>query len=77
MARNSTISGNVMGNLVWTAITYAATILIVLIIFRLVRQDQAANAENATQQLWRARQADRVGKDPAMPRFAAPRKSWP
>ena len=63
-----------MGNLVWTAITYAATAGIVLIIFRMVAQDRIANDENLTRMLWRARQADRSPADrapkaPDMPRF--------
>ena len=63
-----------MGNLVWTAITYGATIMIVLIIFRMVKQDQLANNESATQQLYQARKADRTPRKDDMPRFGRPRK---
>jgi len=58
-----------MGNLVWTAITYAATAGIVLIIFRLVAQDRIASSESLTRQLLRARQADHTPKPSETPRF--------
>ena len=62
-----------MGNLVWTFITYVATILIVRIIFRTVKDDQARALEAQTRQLWQARQTDRVLKDDEVPRFSVKR----
>ncbi len=58
-----------MGNLVWTAITYVATLLIVRIIFRMVRDDQTRALEAQTRQLWQARQSDRVIRSDEAPRF--------
>ncbi len=63
-----------MGNLVWTFITYVATILIVRIIFRVVKDDQARALEAHTRQLYQARQSDRVILRPdEMPRFGGKR----
>ena len=68
-----------MGNLVWTAITYIATILTVLIIYRVVKADQTAEAAAFTELLMRARKADqdlanRRASQPAKQRFSTARK---
>ena len=67
-----------MGNLVWTAITYAATIGIVIIIFRMVVQDRLEASQDANKMEWLNNRKDTGSPEPVKqkPRFGAPKKRF-